>query len=120
MNEEIEKAYSECIDFCSNTLHQKDLAKIQEAFNLLVEVFGDKKKKSGDFVISHSVSVARIVVEEIGLGVDTIVAAILHNIFYHDHSVLDIEGRFGKAVTTILEGMAKINSMGTDTVELHS
>jgi (p)ppGpp synthetase, RelA/SpoT family len=120
MNEEIEKAYSEFFDVCKANLPERDWTKIQEAFNLLVEVFGDKKKKSGEFVISHSVSVARIVVEEIGLGVDTVVAAILHNIFYHDHSALDIEGRFGKAVTSILEGMAKINSMGTDTVELHS
>ena len=83
-------------------------------------MFGDRKKKSGDFVLSHSISVARIVVEEIGLGADTIIAAILHNIFYQDHSSLEIEARFGKSVTSILDGMAKINGMGTDTVELHS
>lgn len=120
MNEAIEKAFSEFFELCKNNLPEKDLPKIQEAFSLLVEVFGDRKKKSGDFVLSHSISVARIVVEEIGLGVDTIIAAILHNIFYHDHSTLEIEARFGKSVTSILDGMAKINSMGTDTVELHS
>ncbi len=120
INEEIEKAFAEFFGLCKNNLPEKDLPKIQDAFNLLVEVFGDRKKKSGEFVLSHSISVARIVVQELGLGVDTVVAAILHNIFYQDHSALDIEKRFGKPVTAILEGMAKINAMGTDTVELHS
>lgn len=115
-----ETIFSDFFELCKKSLPEKDLLKIKEAYELLFEVFGDRKKKSGEFVLNHSVSVARIVLEEIGLGVDTIIAAILHNIFYHDHSALDIEGRFGKSVTSILEGMAKINSMGTDTVELHS
>jgi GTP pyrophosphokinase len=117
---EKEKEFSEFFELCKNSLPEKDLLKIREAFNLLVDVFGDRKKKSGEFVLLHSISVARIVVEEIGLGVDTIIAAILHNIFYQDHSALEIEAKFGKSVTSILEGMAKINSMGTDTVEIHS
>ena len=120
MNEAIEKSFSEFFELCKKHLPEKDLPKIQDAFNLLIDVFGDRKKKSGDFVLSHSISVARIVVEEIGLGVDTIIAAILHNVFYQDHSSLEFEARFGKSVTSILDGMAKINGMGTDTVELHS
>lgn len=120
MNEEIERDFTEFYEICKSSMPEKDLVKVKEAFELLVDVFGDRKKKSGEFVLSHSVSVARIVIEEIGLGVDTVVAAILHNIFYHEHSALEIEAKFGKAVTTILDGMAKINSMGTDTVELHS
>ena len=117
---DIENVFLDFFEICKKNLPEKDLNKITEAFNLLVEVFGDRKKKSGDFVLSHSISVARIVAEEIGLGVDTIIAALLHNIFYQDHSSLEIEERFGKSVTSILEGMAKINAMGTDTVEIHS
>lgn len=115
-----ETIFSDFFELCRNSLPEKDLLKVKEAYELLVEIFGDRRKKSGESVLTHSISVARIVVEEIGLGVDTVVAAILHNIFYHEHSALDIEGRFGKSVTSILEGMAKINAMGTDTVELHS
>lgn len=115
-----EAIFLDFFELCKHSFQEKDLLKIREAYDLLAEVFGDRKKKSGEFVLNHSISVARIVVEEIGLGVDTVVAAILHNIFYHEHSALEIESKFGKAVTTILEGMAKINSMGTDTVELHS
>lgn len=115
-----EVIFSDFFELCRANFQERDLLKIREAYDLLVEVFGDRKKKSGEFVLNHSISVARIVVEEIGLGVDTVIAAILHNIFYQDHSALEIESKFGKSVTSILEGMAKINSMGTDTVELHS
>ena len=115
-----EVIFSDFFELCKNNFQEKDLLKIREAYDLLVGVFGDRKKKSGEFVLNHSISVARIVVEEIGLGVDTVIAAILHNIFYQDHSALEIESKFGKSVSSILEGMAKINSMGTDTVELHS
>jgi GTP pyrophosphokinase len=115
-----EVIFSDFFELCKANFQERDLLKIREAYDLLVDVFGDRKKKSGEFVLNHSISVARIVVEEIGLGVDTVIAAILHNIFYQDHSALEIESKFGKSVTSILEGMAKINSMGTDTVELHS
>jgi GTP pyrophosphokinase len=60
------------------------------------------------------------VVQEIGLGADTVIAALLHNVYYKDPASKVLENRFGKAVASILEGMAKINTMGTDTVELHS
>lgn len=118
-NEIIEKAFSEFFEICKSNLPEKDLPKIQDAFKMAVQVFGERVKKSGELVVIHSISVARIVVEEVGLGVDTIVAALLHNLYYQDHSTEEFESRFGKSVTNILEGMAKINAMGTDTVELH-
>ena len=120
MNEAIEKSFTGFFEICKANIPEKDHPKILEAFNLAVEVFGERKKKTGEFILTHAISVARIVVQEIGQGVDTAIAALLHNLFYQDHSSLEIENRFGKSVTTILEGMAKINALGTDSVELQS
>ena len=120
LNQAIEKAYSEFFEICKTNIPEKDHSRIQDAFDMTVQVFGERTKKSGELVLIHSISVARIVVQEIGLGVDTVIAALLHNIFYQDHSSEEFETRFGKSVTSILDGMAKINAMGTDTVELHS
>jgi len=120
MNEAIEKSFTGFFEICKANIPEKDHPKILEAFNLAVEVFGERKKKTGEFILTHAISVARIVVQEIGQGVDTVIAALLHNLFYQDHSSLEIENRFGKSVTTILEGMAKINALGTDSVELQS
>lgn len=120
MNEAIEKSFTGFFEICKANIPEKDHPKILEAFNLAVEVFAERKKKTGEFILTHAISVARIVVQEIGQGVDTVIAALLHNLFYQDHSSLEIENRFGKSVTTILEGMAKINALGTDSVELQS
>ncbi len=70
--------------------------------------------------IDQSILPNEVVVQEVGLGVDSVIAALLHNVYYQASTTKLIEPRFGRSVTSILEGMAKINSMGTDTVELHS
>ncbi len=120
MNELIEKDYSGFYELCKINIPEKDHPKIQDSYTLLCEVFGDRCRESGESYVVHSINVAKIVVQEIGLGVDSIVAAMLHNVYYQDQNSKDIEARFGKPVTSILEGMAKINALGTDTVELHS
>ena len=120
MNAEIEKAFSDFNEICKTNIPEKEHPKIQDAYALLCEVFGDKSWDSGEGIVVHSIEVAKVVVQEIGLGVDSVIAALLHNVYYQDTATKIIESRFGKSVNSILEGMAKINSMGTDTVELHS
>ena len=120
MNEVIEKAYTGLYELYKINIPEKDHSKIQDSYTLLYEVFGDECLESGESYVVHSIDVAKIVVQEIGLGVDSILAAMLHNVYYQDQNSKDIETRFGKPVISILEGMAKINALGTDTVELHS
>lgn len=120
MNEEIEKAFSGFYEICKTNIQEKDHPKIGDAYALVTQVFGERSWESGEMIVVHSVEVARIVVQEIGLGADSAVAALLHNVYYQEQYAGEIEKRFGKSVTSILDGMAKINAMGTDTVELHS
>jgi len=120
MNEAIEKAYSGFIEICKINIPEKELPKIHDAHSLVCEVFGDKCWDSGESIVIHSIEVAQVVVQEVSLGVDSVIAALLHNVYYQESTSKLVEPRFGRSVTTILEGMAKINSMGTDTVELHS
>ncbi|HZL10834.1 MAG TPA: RelA/SpoT family protein [Prolixibacteraceae bacterium] len=120
MNEAIEKAFSELLELCKTNIQEKDHAKIEDAFGFVHEVFGERCWESGEMIVVHSIDVAKIVVQEIGLGVDSAVSALLHNVYYQDQYDKEIETRFGKSVASILDGMAKINAMGTDTVELHS
>ena len=117
---DIETSFSEFFEICKTNIPEKDHSKIQDAYKFACEVFGDTSWESGENIVTHSIDVAKIVVLEIGLGVDSAIAALLHNVFYKDQYVSEIEARFGKSVASILEGMAKINALGTDTVELHS
>jgi guanosine-3',5'-bis(diphosphate) 3'-pyrophosphohydrolase len=120
MNETIEKAFTSFYEICKTNIPEKDHSKIQDAYTFACGIFGDKTKESGEFFIVHSINVATIVVHEIGLGVDSAIAALLHNVYYLRENIIEVETRFGKPVSSILDGMAKINALGTDTVELHS
>lgn len=120
MNEAIEKAYSDFFEICKTTIPEKDHPRIQDAYSMVYEVFGEQCWDSGENIVIHSLEVARVVVQEVGLGIDSVIAALLHNVYYQESTTKLVEPRFGKSISSILEGMAKINTMGTDTVELHS
>ncbi len=120
MNAEIEKTFSGFYEICKTNIPEKEHSKIQDAYAMVCEIFGDQCWDSGENIAIHSIEVAQIVVQEVGLGVDSVIAALLHNVYYQATTLNLVEPRFGRSVTSILEGMAKINSMGTDTVELHS
>ncbi len=116
----IEKAFAGFFEICKVNIPEKEHPKIQDAYSMVCEVFGDKCWESGENIVVHSIEVAKVVVQEVGLGIDSVIAALLHNVYYQESTTKLVEPKFGRSVTSILEGMAKINTMGTDTVELHS
>lgn len=120
IKEKINNSYFGFFETCKQNLPENDLNKIENAYTLAREVFGEKVWDSGEVIVIHSIEVAKIVVSEIGLGIDTVLAALLHNVFYTGNYGKIIESKFGNTVYSILEGMRKINALGTDTVELHS
>ncbi|MDP3913662.1 MAG: RelA/SpoT family protein [Bacteroidota bacterium] len=120
MMTDIETSFSELFEICKTNIPEKDHSRILDTYSFVCGVFGDKRWESGEIIVVHSIEVAKIVVQEIGLSTDSVMAALLHNVYYQNEHIKEVETRFGKAVTSILEGMAKINALGTDTVELHS
>ena len=116
--------YDNLKSICQFNWESNDLEKIEKAFLFAQGIVGDNKFKHGEVIINHSLDVATIIAEEIGLGPDSIIAGLLHNVMYagleKKASQKDIEQEFGKLIYSMLEGMAKINALGTDTVDLHS
>ena len=59
--------------------------------------------------IFHPIEVARIAVEEIGLGTKGIIAALLHDVVEDtEYTVEDIEGMFGEKIASIVDGLTKL------------
>lgn len=114
------KTFADFYEICKTNIPETDLPKIQEAYAFICDVLGESCWDSGENKVVHSIEVAKIIVHEIGLGIDSVMAALLHNVYYQGNFPKEIETRFGKQVSSILDGMTKINAMGTDTVELHS
>ncbi len=108
---------------CKSLYDEGKFSGIVKAVEFARETLGEETFPSGESLLNHSLEVALIVAEEIGLESDSVVAGILHSLLYEStggqEKPLKIPADFGEPVLRILEGMSKINTLGTDTVELH-
>jgi GTP diphosphokinase / guanosine-3',5'-bis(diphosphate) 3'-diphosphatase len=95
-----------------NTVPSDDIRVIRRALDLAVEACGDKVILTGEPEILHALSVARIMAGEMGLGLTSIITALLHD-SYNNLSISskELEKEFGKKVVEILSGFSRITSM---------
>ena len=89
---------------------------IRKAFNIALEAHKGQRRKSGEPYIYHPIAVARICAEEIGLGVTSVVAALLHDTVEDtDLTLEDVRDMFGDTVATIIDGLTKISGVNWQT-----
>ncbi len=89
-----------------------DYDKIRDAFYFARDAHNGVKRKSGEPYITHPIAVARIAVEEMGLGVKSIQAALLHDVVEDtDYTLEDISFRFGDKVAKIVDGLTKLSGV---------
>src|SRR5688572_4519533 len=88
----------------------KDLLRI--AFEMSVDAHKTMRRKSGEPYILHPLAVAKICVEEIGLGVRSTICSLLHDTVEDtDISLEDIEREFGQEIARIVDGLTKISNV---------
>lgn len=124
MDRTIADAWAGLYQTCSAILNEADLREVKRAFEYAYRILGETKLPNGEMVMLHSVEVAHVVMTEVSLGVDSIVSCLLHhatqNGVLQPVTLKEIESDYGGTVARILEGMAKINALDTETVGLHS
>ncbi len=104
-----EELLSECRTICRE---QSDFDRIREAFIFARDAHAGVKRKSGEPYITHPLAVARISVAEMGLGVKSVQAALLHDVVEDtDYTLEDIEFRFGAKVAKIVDGLTKLSGV---------
>ena len=122
--EKFEKSLLELITVCSQSSVTINLKRVEEAARVAFEILGDSKWESGDPIVFHSIDVAKVVAKDVGISTDSIVAALLHNVFEStidkDNLIQQLPARFGDQVTSLLDGLFKINSIDTVTISIHS
>ena len=95
-----------------NTVATEDNVKIRRALDLAMEACGDKIILTGEPEILHALSVARIIAGEMGLGLTSIVTALLHDSYNNlNLTPKGLEKEFGKKVVEILNGFSRITSI---------
>ena len=107
----INDLYEDLVKLCKQRKTKpENLEKIDKAFHFANEAHTGVRRKSGEPYIAHPLSVACIVVGEIGLGTTSVIAAILHDVVEDtDYTLEDIRNMFGKKVASIVDGLTKLS-----------
>jgi guanosine-3',5'-bis(diphosphate) 3'-pyrophosphohydrolase len=88
----------------------KDLIRI--AFEMSAEAHKTMRRKSGEPYILHPLAVAKICVEEIGLGIRSSICALLHDTVEDtDVTLEDVEREFGHEIARIVDGLTKLSNV---------
>lgn len=105
-----------CTRICKN---DEDWNFIKRAFFLAKEAHEGVRRRSGEPYLLHPIAVAKIVVDEIGLGVKSVVAALLHDVVEDtDYTVEDMERIFGAKIASMVDGLTKMSGVfNADTSE---
>ena len=106
----VQKEFEALLDDYRNTAHRQKIEIITKAFLFAKNAHKDMRRRSGELYIMHPLSVARIVVSEIGLGSTSICCALLHDVVEDtDYTVEDIQNLFGEKIAQIVDGLTKIS-----------
>ncbi len=110
--QKISNGYKELLLAAKNTVAPEDKAAIRRAMDLAVQACGDNIILTGEPEILHALSVARIIAGEMGLGLTSIIPALLHDCFNKlNLTPKELEKEFGTKVVEILNGFARITSI---------
>jgi GTP pyrophosphokinase len=108
INREFETLKKSSLKRCAN---QEEFELVLKAFDFANEAHKGVRRRSGEPYILHPISVARIVVQEIGLGYKSICAALLHDVVEDtNYSVEDIKNHFGQKIASLVDGLTKIKT----------
>ncbi|MCS7018190.1 MAG: RelA/SpoT family protein [Cytophagales bacterium] len=94
---------------------KEDIKRIKAAFEMAEEAHRGERRKSGEPYIYHPLEVARIVVEEMGLGATSVICAFLHDVVEDTNiTIEDIRRKFGDKEANIIDGLTKIKDTPLD------
>src|SRR3954469_22263524 len=93
-------------------LKKGDKELVRHAFEMAADAHKSMRRKSGEPYILHPLAVARICVEEVGLGVRSTICSLLHDTVEDtDITLEDVEREFGSEIARIVDGLTKISNV---------
>ncbi len=113
---ELDSRYAAFLERCAAAYSPRSVAMIKDALKLADEKLTGMTRYNGDPLLDHSVGVASIVIGEIGLGRNSVIATLLHDVARLGLVTSTEAGeRFGAECTAIIDGMSGISSLHTKT-----
>lgn len=106
----IGEAYEDLFQALKLGMSKEDLDLINRAFEMAKNAHKTQRRKSGEPYILHPIAVAKICVEEIGLGATAIASALLHDVVEDTSTTIDeIRTEFGPVIGKIVDGLTKLD-----------
>lgn len=119
--EALDKTFEELLNNCHRCKSEEDKVLIRKAYELAFKAHENMRRKSGEPYLYHPLSVAKIAIEEIGLGATSVICALLHDVVEDsDYTLEDIQLLFGDKVAKIIDGLTKISNVfdqGTNSIQ---
>lgn len=113
-DDKIRERYPDFIALVGSYFSERSVNMIIGALGVAEQKLGDMKRYDGTPVILHSIGVARIVVSEIGLGRNSTISALLHDVVRMDLiSAQDVGQTYGQECVEILRGLCNISDVHT-------
>ncbi len=108
--QEVRKAYEDLLSCVSGYIKDDAaLSMIRKAYELAAEAHASQKRQSGEPYIIHPLSVAYILAQ-LQMDAEGITAALLHDVVEDtEHTLSDIEARFGAEVAALVDGVTKLS-----------
>ncbi|MEP7267730.1 MAG: RelA/SpoT family protein [Saprospiraceae bacterium] len=108
----IQTAYRMLLKSFKAPLEDLDKSNIRKAYEMAVVAHREQRRKSGEPYILHPIEVARICVEEIGLGATAAICALLHDVVEDTEVTLQsVRAEFGEKIAMIVDGLTKLDGL---------
>lgn len=120
-NISIRKFYADLLRLCRPILDKDNIILLRKSVELAKDILEQKGKLSDKNFFNYTISVSKILTQELNLGISSVIAGILHNIKIDDINQGDnIAGLFGKEVEEIIKGLTKISKINTKNTVIQS
>lgn len=104
----VEEMRDELYARASERIPANEIPRIMAAYELAAKAHASQIRKSGIPYITHPISVARIALVELGLGTNSIMAALLHDVVEDtDYTIEDLRQAFGEDVAFLVNVLTK-------------
>lgn len=108
----IQSAYRRLLKTLKTELEETDKINIRKAYEMAVMAHRSQRRKAGEPYVLHPIEVARICVEEIGLGPTAVISALLHDVVEDTNVTLEeINKEFGPKIGMIVDGLTKLDGL---------
>ena len=108
----LQREYRRLMKALPAPLDDTDKKNLRKAFEMGLEAHSKQRRKSGEPYFFHPIEVARICVNEIGLGPTAAVCALLHDVVEDtDVTMEDIRREFGDKIGHIVDGLTKLDGL---------